>query len=90
MVEYRPRRSLTEAYVQSEDMCKIEIRETGLKVRQLADWAITKFNNESTDLSLYDVLSYCVWIQPQREVSVGNGSYDDDGLLNVYAEHWRV
>ena len=90
VVEYRPRRSLTEAYVQSEDMCKIEIRETGLKVRQLADWAITKFNNESTDLSLYNVLSYCVWIQPQREVSVGNGSYDDDGLPNVYAEHWRV
>ena len=90
VVEYRPRRSLTEAHDQSENMCKIEILETGLKVQQLADWAITKFNNEPMDLSLYDVLSYCVWIQPRREVSVGNDSYDDDGWPHVYTEHWRV
>ena len=90
VVEYRPRRSLTEERDRSDDMCKIEIQETGLKVRQLADWAITKFNDEQMDLSPYDVLSYCVWIQPQREVSVGGDSYDVDGLPNVYSKHWLV
>ena len=90
VIEYRPRRSLAEACDQSDDMCKIEILETGLKVRQLADWAITKFNYETMELAPYDIEAYSVWIQPRREVSVSSGGYNDDGCPRVYAEHWRV
>ena len=71
-------------------VCKIQMHETGLKVRQLSDWAITKFNEETMYLGPYDIEAYSVWIQPQREVSISSGGYDDDGCPRVYAEHWRV
>ena len=88
VVEYRPRCSLDEERYQSDNMCKIEIQETGLKVKQLADWAITKFNYETMLLAPHDVLAYLVWIQPQREVSVGSDGYDDDGCYLGYSQHW--
>ena len=88
VTEYRPRRSLDEARYQSDDIYKIEILETGLKVKQLADWAITKFNYETMLLAPHDVLAYLVWIQPQREVSVGSDGYDDDGCYLGYSQHW--
>ena len=47
---------------------KIEMIDTGLKVQQLADWAITE-NNVSIPLDPFDYTSYMVWIQPKREVS---------------------
>ena len=50
------------------DIYKILIRDTGLTRKQLADWAITAFNNEEMDLPPDDILSYSVWIQPMREV----------------------
>ena len=90
VIEYKTRRSLDEAPAQSDPMCKIEIRETGLKVQQLSDWAITTFNDETMELAPYDVNAYSVWIQPQREVLVSSGSYDEDGCPRVCAEHWRV
>ena len=90
VIEYRPRRSLTEACDQSEDMGKIRILETGLKVRQLADWVITKFNDETMELAPFDIEAYSVWIQPQREVNISSGGYDEDGCPRVYSEHWRV
>ena len=90
VIEYRSKGSLAKGCDQSNVMCKIEIFETGLKVRQLADWAITKFNDETMELTPYDVEAYSVWIQPRREVSVGSGGYDDDGCPRVCAEHWRV
>ena len=89
VIEYRSRRK-NKARAQSDPMRKIEIFETGLKVQQLADWAITKFNYETMELAPYDVLAYSVWIQPQREVRVGSGGYDDDGCPLACAEHWRV
>ena len=78
VIEYRPKRSLSEACACPEYMCKIQILETGLKVRQLVDWAITKFND------------YSVWIQPERDVLAISGGYDEDGCPRVYAEHWRA
>ena len=90
VIEYRPRRSLTEACDHSEDMCKIKILETGLKVRQLVDWAITKFKDETMEFTPFDVKAYSVWIQPEREVLAVSGGYDEDGCPRVYAEHWRV
>ena len=71
-------------------MCKIQMLETGLKVRQLVDWAITKFNDETMELTPFDVKAYSVWIQPQREVLAVSGGYDEDGCPRVYAEHWRA
>ena len=47
---------------------KIEMIDTGLKVQQLADWAITE-NNVSIPLNPFDYTSYMVWIQPKREVN---------------------
>ena len=81
VIEYRSTCSLSEACACPEYMCKIQILETGLKVRQLVDWAKTKFN---------DVKGYSVWIQPEREVLSVSGGYDDDGCPRVYAEHWRA
>ena len=49
---------------------KIAIYDTGLKVKQLADWAITTFNDEEIVFLPDDILSYNVWIQPRREVGV--------------------
>ena len=88
VTEYRPRRSLDEERYQSNNIYKIEIQETGLKVKQLADWAITTFNYETMLLAPHDVLAYLVWIQPQREVSVGSDGYDDDGCYLGYSQHW--
>ena len=88
MTEYRPRRDLDEERCQSDRIYKIEIFDTGLKVKQLADWAITKFNYEAMDLPPYHVLAYNVWIQPQREVSVGSEGYDEDGDYLGYSQHW--
>ena len=81
VIEYRPTRGLT------EEMCKIQMLEVGLKVRQLVDWAITKFNDESMDKAELGIDAYFVWIQLQKEVSVSSGGYDDDGWPRVYAEH---
>ena len=94
VIEYQPRRSLTKQLC-NEHMCKIEMCETGLKVRQLADWAITKFNDEimepeMMELSKIGINPYFVWIQPRREVSVGSGGYDEDGCFCGRAEHWRI
>ena len=89
VIEYRSRRK-NNPRAQSDAMRKIEILETGLKVQQLADWAITKFNYETVELAPYDVLAYSVWIQPQREVLVSSGSYDEDGCPLACEEHWRV
>ena len=60
---------------------KIEIKYTGLKTKQLADWAITTFNFEEMLLSPYDIMAYVVWIQPMRGVSVGRENH-------VVTEHW--
>ena len=72
----------------SNSICKIQIFDTGLKVKQLADWAITKFNYETMNLPAYHVLAYNVWIQPLREVSVGTEGYDEDGDYLGYSHHW--
>ena len=77
VIEYRPKRGLT------EEMCKIQMFETGLKVRQLVDWAITKFNDETMDVAEIGIDAYYVWIQPQREVFVGNGENNGECV-----EHW--
>ena len=70
---------------------KIEIKDSGLKTKQLADWAITTFNHEEMVLPPDDILAYTVWIQPMRDVSVGRGSYYedewDDWSCNI-TEHW--
>ena len=86
VTERRPSRGLNEE--QSDRIYKIQIFDTGLKVKQLADWAITKFNYETMELPPYDVLAYNVWIQPQREVSVGSEGYDEDGDYLGYSIHW--
>ena len=67
---------------------KIEIRDTGLKTKQMADWAITTFNFETLLLPPDDILAYFVWIQPMRDVSIGRESYDEDGWPRDVAEHW--
>ena len=48
---------------------KIAIYDTGLTRKQLADWAITTFNNDAPLFLPDDILSYNVWIQPRREVA---------------------
>ena len=77
VIEYRPKRGLT------EEMCKIQMLETGLKVRQLVDWAITTFNDETMDVEGNDIDGCFVWIQLQKEVFVGNGEN-----TGIYVEHW--
>ena len=67
---------------------KIEIQDTGLKTKQMADWAITTFNFETLLLPPDDILAYFVWIQPMRDVSIGRESYDEDGWPRDVAEHW--
>ena len=67
---------------------KIEIHDTGLEVQQLADWAITTFNFETLLLPPDDILAYFVWIQPERDVSVGSDGYDDDGCSLGFTQHW--
>ena len=67
---------------------KIEIQDTGLKTKQLVDWAITTFNWKEMVLPPYDVEAYFVWIQPRREVSVGTAGYDMDGDYLGYSHHW--
>ena len=57
--------------------------ETGLKVRQLVNWAITIFKGETMDVEEIGIDGCFVWIQPQKEVLVGNG--ENNGR---YAEHW--
>ena len=51
------------------DIYKFAIYDTGLARKQLADWAITTFNNDAPLFLPDDILSYPVWIQPTREVS---------------------
>ena len=65
---------------------KIAIYDTGLTRKQLADWAITTFNNEGMVFLPHDILSYNVWIQPRREVSVGSRSEEDYYLKRE--THW--
>ena len=77
VIEYRPKRG------QTEEMCKIQMLETGLKVRQLVNWAITIFKGETMDVEEIGIDGCFVWIQPQKEVLVGNG--ENNGR---YAEHW--
>ena len=60
-----------------EYIYKIAIYDTGLKRKQLADWAITTFNNEEMVLPPHNVLAYNVWIQPMREVLSGSQSEED-------------
>ena len=67
---------------------KIEIRDTRLKTKQMADWAITTFNFKKMLLPPDDILAYLVWIQPMRDVSIGRESYDEDGWPRDVAEHW--
>ena len=74
----------------SDTMHKLCIFGTGLKVKQLADWAITTYNFEEMYLHPYDPRAYSVWIQPQREVRVGSCIYDEDGCRHGCVEHWRT
>ena len=69
-------------------MCKIGIRETGLRVEELVDWAKMKFNGVSTKSGWCDHHKIIVWTQYQKDVSVGSGGYDDDGCYLGYDVHW--
>ena len=75
----------------SDNICKIEMIDTGLKVQQLADWAITE-NNASIPLEPFDYASYMVWIQPKREVNAVTVRTFCDGfyLDDSWEEHWRL
>ena len=61
---------------------------TTLERKQLADWAITTFNDEEGPIFPDDLISYGVWVQPSGEVTVDRDSYDEDGMLRTSAEHW--
>ena len=61
---------------------------TTLERKQMADWAITTFNNEEGPIFPDDLISYGVWIQPSREVSVDRDSYDMDGMPRPTTVHW--
>ena len=41
---------------------------TALEKKQLADWAVTTFNNKEGPLCPHDPISYNVWIQPSSDV----------------------
>ena len=49
------------------DTYKVKIKETGLKVKQLADWAIIKFNAEDMLITDEGCNVRNVWIQIQDE-----------------------
>ena len=47
---------------------KIAIYDKGLKVRQLVDWAITRYNNEEMIITEDGVNTYNVWVEFQNAV----------------------
>ena len=72
-------------------MYKIKLgnwKTSGLEKKQMADWAITTFNDKEGPIFPEDLISYGVWIQPSREVSVDRDSYDEDGLPRSLTVHW--
>ena len=90
--EYRPfvveRRFRKRTLVESRyNICKIEVLDTGLKVQQLADWAITEYN-VWLPLDPFDYNSYMVWIQPKRELNAIH--YVDADFDESWEKHWRL
>ena len=74
------------------NICKIEMIDTGLKVQQLADWAITEYN-VPIPLEPFDYASYMVWIQPKREVNTKTVRTICDSFFSLddsWEEHWRL
>ena len=90
VTEYRRRESTR--VEKSDNICKIEMIDTGLKVQQLTDWAITEYN-VSIPLDPFDYASYMVWIQPKREVRATTVRTFCDSLISPddsWVVHWRV
>ena len=90
VTEYRFR--VSTRFEKSDNICKIEMFDTGLKAQQLADWAITEYN-VSIPLEPFDYTSYMVWIQPQREVNAITVRTFCDDLMSCddsWGEHWRL
>ena len=74
------------------NIIKIEMIDTGLKVQQLADWAITEYN-VPIPLQPFDYASYMVWIQPKREVNTKTVRTICDSFFSLddsWEEHWRL
>ena len=66
---------------------KIGIYDTELTRKQMADWAITTFNNDEKPFLSDDILGYMVWIQPEREIEQPIILSEEDYELNR-ATHW--
>ena len=84
VIEYSSKKMQSVGY---GNIYKIEICDTGLKSKQLADWAITTFNFETTIIPPDDILAYAVWIHPMRDVSVDSGGFDEDGCDLGFRQH---
>ena len=70
------------------NLCKIEVLDTGLKVQQLTDWAITECNELRLPLDYFDYKAYVVWIQPKKEVNAVR--YVDGEFGEELVRHWRL
>ena len=63
------RKVLSKGALSDYHMFKIGIHmASGLERKQMADWAITTFNDEEGPIFPDDLFSYPVWIQPSRDV----------------------
>ena len=69
---------------------KIKINDTGLKTKQIADWAITTFNFKEMLLPADDIMAYVVWIHPSSYVLGEYGEFDEGGWRHdvIELEHW--